>query len=538
MSPQVRCLFPQTRLRDMTLCFRLLVLLAFCFGPTLTSVNADAAEPKLLQVVRERFTDLTDDEARVVRRIAESQVAPAEGEPVAMRADVIGFLCKTREALDHVPTRGLYFENVVIRGEFDLSFAKLSLPLTFQQCRFIDQKSKLSFRQGNFLSITMALCSDVPGINARGVRVEHSFIFESQTRSEIDLKNADIGNDLDFETATLSHDEKNPRASLYARNARIGGDLILDETTSRGSIDLQGATIGGMLSAHNAKIETSSPVDAIAMLPALDLVGTTIGRDVELEDSRMAGPLQLADTDVTKTVRLRNLEHGTNYTLDLSGLSCNRLVMDASARPTIGKLRLHGCVYEDISISVASESETETCLAWVRLLGSDHFSEQPYEQLAGVMKRQGKDDIARAILIAKVEDEPLRTYTDLLIRRLAWMIGYGYSPLRAVWLALAVVLVGFVVFKGAYRRGYLIVKTNNAPVMLKSPNLTLLMYSVDVFVPLVDFGVGPLYVPGKVDIGMDSHEVTFFRLYYWFHVGAGWLICTVAVAGLSGLIRV
>lgn len=515
------------------------LVVAFCVLTSLFHATpAEAQEPKLVAVVRQRFADLTEDEALVVRRIAESQAVPADGEPVTVRAELVGFLCKTREALAEVPTRGLYFENVVIRGDFDLSFAKLSSPLTFQQCRFVDQKSRLSFRQGTFLSITMSHCHDVPGINGRGIRVEHSFIFESQSRSEIDLKNADIGNDLDFESATLAFDSSSPRACLYARNARIGGDLILDEAAAHGSIDLQGATIGGMFSAHNTKLETSSGPDAVATLPALDLVGTTIGRDVEFEDARVSGPLQISDADITKTVRIRNLEHGENYSLDLSGLSCNRLVIDASAQPSYGKLKLHGCDYEDFSMFVPSQSEIESCLTWLRLIGRDHFSEQPYEQLAGVMKRQGKDDISRSILIAKVEDEPLRTYSDVLIRRLAWMIGYGYSPLRAVWLAMAVTLIGFVVFKGAYRRGYLIVKATHAPVRLKSPNLTLLMYSFDVFVPLVDFGVGPLYVPGKVDIGMDSHEVIFFRIYYWFHVGAGWLICTVAVAGLSGLIRV
>ncbi len=513
----------------------LLVCLLLC---GLGSVWAqDAGESGMLKVARGRF-ELTADEVAVVRRVGDELRSEDALPLLSIRADVVAFLCKNRDSLSVVPTRGLVFENVVINGSLDLSFAKLAVPLSFSNCQFDRNAGRLSLRQGNFLSITFSHCSDLPGINARGLSVDHSLIFESQCLGEIDLKNADIGNDLYFEGAELKVSDAAVRSCIYARNARISGDVILDRATANGRIDLQGVTIGGMFSAHDARFELAAEGTSSDKQVVLDLAGTTIGRDFDLDNTLVGGQLKLADADVTKSVRLHRLSQGSRPSIDLAGLNCSRLSVDATARPLSGNLRLHGCVYSDIHIVDPGEPETETYLNWVRLSGPDQFSEQPYEFLAGVLKKQGKDDVARALLIAKVEDKPTRSLVDALVRQLAWMVGYGYSPLRAVWLALAVILLGFVVFKGAYRRGLLVVKANNAPVKLKTPNLTLLMYSVDVFVPLVDFGVGPAYVPGKVDTGMEAPEVTLFRIYYWFHVAAGWLICTVAVAGLTGLVRV
>lgn len=516
---------------------RLLSLfLAFlaCVSPATADDKSDSA---MLKVARSRF-ELTPDEAAVVRRVGDELRSEESLPLLSIRADVVAFLCKNRESLNVVPTRGLVFENVVISGTLDLSFAKLAVPLTFSNSQFDRDAGRLSLRQSNFLSITISHCSDLPGINARGLSVDHSLIFESQCLGEIDLKNADIGNDLYFEGAELKVSDTATRSCIYARNARISGDVILDRATANGRIDLQGVTIGGMFSAHDARFELPPDSSSTGHPTVLDLAGTTIGRDFDLENSFVGGQLRLADADVTKSVRIHRLTQDSRPAIDLAGLNCSRLMVDGSARPQPSHLRLHGCVFSDINIVDIGEPETETYLKWVRLPGADHFSEQPYEFLAGVLKKQGKDDVARALLIAKVEDKPTRSFVDAFVRQLAWMVGYGYSPLRAVWLAMAVILLGFVVFKGAYQRGLLVVKANNAPVRLKTPNLTLLMYSVDVFVPLVDFGVGPAYVPGKVDTGMEAPEVTLFRIYYWFHVAAGWLICTVAVAGLTGLVRV
>lgn len=504
-----------------------------CVCPALAD---EIVETPMVKAVRSRF-ELTADEVAVVQRVGDEQRVEGGQKRLAIRADVIAFLCKNRDTLALVPTRGLYFENLVISGTLDLSFAKLGVPLSIENCQFDREAGRLSLRQGNFLSLSISHCTDLPGINARGVSIEHSLIFESQCLAEIDLKNADIGNDLYFEGAVLEVADPSTRSCLYGRNARISGDVILDRATANARIDLQGVSIGGMFSAQEARFDLpvkNESTDSVL----LDLSGATVGREVDFEDTLLNGLVRLADADVTKAVRLHRLAAGSRPGLDLSGLNCSRLTLDASARPQRGHLKLHGCSFSDINIVEAGEPEAATYLNWVRSATSQRFSEQPYEHLASILKKQGKDDIGRALLIAKVEDSPTRTAVDALMRNLSWMVGYGYSPLRAVWLALAVIMLGFVVFRTAYQRGLLVVKANNAPAKLKTPTLTLLMYSVDVFVPLVDFGVGPTYVPGKVDTGMEAREVTLFRIYYWFHVAAGWLICTVAVAGLTGLLRV
>ena len=64
------------------------------------------------------------------------------------------------------------------------------------------------------------------------------------------------------------------------------------------------------------------------------------------------------------------------------------------------------------------------------------------------------------------------------------------------------------------------------------PEFNSFVYSVDTFLPIVDLHQENYWLPrGDGDWGW------FFRLYLWLHIAVGWLLSTVAVFGLTGLIR-
>ena len=53
------------------------------------------------------------------------------------------------------------------------------------------------------------------------------------------------------------------------------------------------------------------------------------------------------------------------------------------------------------------------------------------------------------------------------------------------------------------------------------------MYSLDAFVPLIDFHQAKLWLP----------KPGWLRGYLWLHTSAGWTLTTLLVAGLTGLVR-
>jgi hypothetical protein len=141
---------------------------------------------------------------------------------------------------------------------------------------------------------------------------------------------------------------------------------------------------------------------------------------------------------------------------------------------------------------------------------------------------------------------------------LAALIAYGHRPLRALgWLA-GMWLIGAVLFGVVHGDGGF--KPNNAFILSKPawfecaaggelrgdhpstlacyqsqpeaagyPAFNAALYSLDTLVPVVDLEVQDYWVP-------DERVSPAARTYLWVHIGMGWFLALLAVAGVSGLI--
>jgi hypothetical protein len=106
---------------------------------------------------------------------------------------------------------------------------------------------------------------------------------------------------------------------------------------------------------------------------------------------------------------------------------------------------------------------------------------QPYEQLAAVYQQQGQDADARAVLVAK--HRSMRRTLSPAARLWSVLqdatVGYGYRPLRAVWLLLGLLTAGTALFAAwpptAVGDG-------------KPPPFQPALYTLDLLLPLVDLG--------------------------------------------------
>ena len=120
-----------------------------------------------------------------------------------------------------------------------------------------------------------------------------------------------------------------------------------------------------------------------------------------------------------------------------------------------------------------------------------------------------------------------------------WFLGismaYGYKPLRLIYAAAVLILVGWGVFGYASAHAAMVPsKPAEVSIALPAsyPRFSSLMYSVDTFLPIIDFYQEGYWIP-NTHTALGRGVMT----YVWFHTAMGWALSTLAVIGFSGLVR-
>lgn len=175
------------------------------------------------------------------------------------------------------------------------------------------------------------------------------------------------------------------------------------------------------------------------------------------------------------------------------------------------------------------------------------------------------------------------------------LAGYGYKPFRAIWIGLVIILAGAFLFKlgfdqklmvqSEYKGGYQVISVkDNNNVKINYPNnnhsitnwdgdkhqilniaddkyndcgsesrvtitgskfVYYLIYSLDTFIPLIDFQTANYWLPSAYK-RIESNENCswqiskfgrFLCIFRWIMIISGWIITSVFVAALSGIVR-
>ena len=249
-----------------------------------------------------------------------------------------------------------------------------------------------------------------------------------------------------------------------------------------------------------------------------------------------------------------NSQH--KVTLDLRYAKVGIYSDDSKSWPDSGKLKLEGFRYD--SIEESDPSENSDRVEWLRRQypeGKSPFYPQPYEQLADVFKRIGDDKAAKKILFEKNNERSRKANLSFSekfwYRFFEWIIGYGYYPWRSLLVVLLFIVVGWSVFYMANENGLMTPTDTRAIADTKQqiskdyPVFNALVYSIDTFVPLVDLGVSKYYLPNanrKKPVPPSKFfdrfgNGSYIRIYLWFHIAAGWILTSLLVAALTGLVR-
>jgi hypothetical protein len=524
------------------------------------------AAQRLQALATEQFSTLTPAEEHLLTQAANGKEAhyeslnEAENDPRqadtwgperTVYADVLRWLCVDRDAIRHVDPKGLSIHGARIEGPLDLSIVTIPFPLFLVRCA-LQESMNLEFAEVRLLGI---IGSTTQVIRGEGMVVHGDLRLRDgfDSRGGVNLFGATITNDLDC-TGGRFHNAGGIALNVSA--AKIDGSVILrDKFHAEGLVAFSAAHI----QQH------------------LDCQGASFGGDTQnglIGESMVVG----------RAFDWREVTTNAATILNLAGAQVGQLADHKDSWPGLAHLDLDGFIYGTI---VYGPVDAPTRIGWlarqapVPLLPLEQpeqsprpFRPQPYQQLAKVLREHGQEADAKQVLIAKEQERRkhggLRWDARCWNRFLGFTIAYGYQPERLLLGALFFVLLGWVLFAGGYRSGqifpahaeaYTLATTGNVPAFY--PTFIPWLYSLDTLLPIINFGQKDYWRPLDPDTTWPVSQLSsftpsseagscpffqavistgvtsggFLRVYHWVHIGVGWLLVTLGVAGVTGLVR-
>jgi hypothetical protein len=438
-------------------------------------------------------------------------------------------------------------------------------------------------------------------LDAERVSVNGNLLLSSGLHAEgqVRLKGAQIGESLDCSGSTFINpvikDVSDAGEALDADSVTVSGSLFLsDNFRSEGEVRVAGAQIGGDFECRGGTFINPSRDDHAGSGTALFASGIAVKGNLALSEGfRAEGKVELTVSRTAGDVVFRKGKFKA-ATLDLRDASASSILDGDQVWPERGKLYLDGFVYGRIG---EGPRDIETRLKWLDLQPTTPFARQPYLQLAKVLREAGDDDGARRVLIA-MEDRQWETAGGHRIDSfkrwpLRVTVGYGYRPLWAFWEVLGLSALGWIIYRRSYLCGNIVPTDKDAYESFKLDGqppahygtFAPLVYSVENSLPIVKLGQVDKWQPqpnSKPQASAQGTRATrlgherawppylswlhrllilsglqaevkqtgppsrfsrwgtsprFVRWFLWIQILLGWLLATLFVAGITGIVR-
>jgi hypothetical protein len=505
------------------------------------ALNADGADVRSHVFLRESFT--ADGEVRLLRAqigrdldcsggtFRNPPQKEVDGSGKALNADGVSvrggvFLCR------QAGRRGKGF---TAEGEVRLLRAQVGGNLDCRGGSFDSPPQEDSPETGDALS--------ADGVSVRGdVFLNAGFT----ARGELRLLGAQIGGSLDCSGGTF----KNPPReglpgsgrALSADGVKVSGSIFLcrqggergEEFRAEGEVRLLGARIRGELSCEGAK------------LAVLNAQGARISQHL----------------------LLRNVKDAKSAMFDLTNASTAALVDDEESWPAEGNIDLDGFVYGRISVG---PTDAGVRLKWLAL--QPEFKPQPYRQLAKVLRELGDDRGRRRVLYEmerrrRTQEDKTR-YSRLWGQALRATIGYGFRLQRTLYWLAGLTLFGTLLFGLGYLGGSIAPTEREAYACFEKQGwpprhyqqFNPFVYSLENSVPLLKLGQDTAWAPDPGPREQEHPGAANFapfkwlaraaaslhltwcvapwllRVCRWGQIILGWMLATLFVAGVTGVVR-
>jgi hypothetical protein len=127
---------------------------------------------------------------------------------------------------------------------------------------------------------------------------------------------------------------------------------------------------------------------------------------------------------------------------------------------------------------------------------------------------------------------------------LKWTIGYGFHPGWAIWGLLLLAALGWGLFRHGYFSGAMAPTDKDAYCFFRAQGrppdyyqrFTASVYSLENSLPFVNLGQKDNWTPDPSPQGSWLMP-GFLRCFRWGQVLLGWLLATLFVAGVTGVVR-
>jgi hypothetical protein len=398
-----------------------------------------------------------------------------------IRADRLTWLCTDSDALKLVSDDGIQIIDARIisnSGETNtLNFEKACFPVRMEGCNI---EAVLRVNNAHLSCLDLTGTHITQNLDAYQVAVDHDVALEHGFKADgqVNFYVAHIGGDFDCSGGSFCNPNTNSDSFVLAvMGTKIAGYAYLDG-------DFEGKVIF-----RNSSVDND-----------FDWYGVT---------------------NADKTI------------LDLSWLKVQRFQDDEKSWPKANNLFLDGFTYDEI-IGTHDSITPAGRIRWLGLQPTNTFYAQPYQQLATVLRERGYEDEATTVMIEKnVAQSHFTTRFSLSwwwYNAFGWFINYGYRPVRAIWFSVGFILIGWI-----FSSSRLFSPTDkvnayvNESTVLDTayPKFTGFIYSLETFIPFLKLGVADYWHPTGGAL----------RVYFWIHIIAGWILTTLLVGALTGLIK-
>lgn len=185
---------------------------------------------RLLTIARNKFKDdLSPAEQKLIKMTESGEEAnyiDSNQVNKQIRADRIVWLCTDPHALEVITYRGIQIKKACIDGTLDLRYAKIPFPLSFIDCNF---PMEINLEYANVPALYLS-GSSTNKINAKGLKVDNSLFLNKgfTSKGTVRLDGAKIGGDLDCESAKFN----DPNVAFIADGLKVDNSIFLNNAMS------------------------------------------------------------------------------------------------------------------------------------------------------------------------------------------------------------------------------------------------------------------------------------------------------------------
>ncbi len=533
--------------------------------------------------------DLTSIELELKEAAARGSVLDLSGREPHERVVRAGLIYNLSVASSEAHAKGVRLTAAIVYGCLDFGAATLKVPLILKHCAIgVSIEPTLiavNLEQARGTWISFDECVVHGGVSAVQLCLTTSLsLCDSTVRGVVDLTGAEITGtvvmncsritDVNSDGNSFIADGIKVGGSLFARDMRVAGAMRLPVAEISRTLEMDGAKLNGAdcdgdaLTADGLTVHGNLFLrDNFSAAGCVRLPGATVSGSMQLGPATLTGHSLAGDSllasrakfgrvvflpEVTSSGAMTFAEAHIEGRLDLAGAAripsltlqgatCSEFADSEASWPPEGNLRAVGFKFDRIDEGANPVDRLE----WVRRQGFTNWSSDPYEQLGAFYTRGGNESSARAIRIAKNDDElthlkrthkagslPYRFWR----RPFGWLLGYGYRRWVAGWLLVALVILACVSFWRLHDLGAM--TPNVSPDVASQPCgvaytcFNAAAYGADVVLPIVDFGQQTAWRPNaQADWGWLAESLQ------WFAIASGWLLASIFVAAFTNLIR-